>query len=342
MDGTDSLYANTKNNNNIVWKNLSVIDMQELVGNPNGTWDDEKIVGANVSVGNIANQVMKYDLEFSLPKYSGDKQITDEAEVKITMEEDIWNKWIAGGAQADNLTVSREDKFQVIVTGNPAKLKNLTFAPKERGLVHLSFNFLVDNMPFLPEYKYNLIQREHGSNQVLGGEVFKVISPVRNGFLADAGDDDEIFKGDFGRLDAVDIFEPAIYNWYDPTGTLVYTGKDLQVSPAVTTTYKLEVIARTDGIKDYDEANVEVQIYAILGMSPNPSSTQVNVNYLASDASSAYLTLMQPYGNTSNQYILDVNQSVVTINLSSYQPGSYSVILVCDGQSVDSETIIVQ
>ncbi len=68
----------------------------------------------------------------------------------------------------------------------------------------------------------------------------------------------------------------------------------------------------------------------------------MNVNYLASDASSAYLTIMQPYGNTSSQYILDVNQSMTTINVSNYAPGSYSVILVCNGQSVDSETIIVQ
>ncbi len=341
-EGTTSLYANVKNNNNIVWKNVSVVDMQQLVGNPDGTWDDEKIVGANVSVGNISNQVKTYDLEFALPDYCGNKKITDEAEVKITMEEDIWYKWVAGGSQAENLVVSRVDRYQVIVTGNPAKLKNLSFAAKERGLIHLSFNYLVENMPFDPEYEYNVVQRDNSTNEIIGGEVFEIISPVRNGFMANTGGDDEILKGDVGRLDAVDIYEPAIYNWYDPIGNLVYTGKDLQVSPTITTTYKLEVIATTDGIKDYDEANVNVLKYAILGISPNPSSTQVNINYLANEANSAYITIMKPYSGISDQYILDVNQSVATVNVSNYPAGTYNVILVCNGQNVDSKTLIIQ
>ncbi len=94
-------------------------------------------------------------------------------------------------------------------------------------------------------------------------------------------------------------------------------------------------------MKDYDEVEVKVKEFEILSMSPNPATSQVNLEYKASDATSAYLMIMMPYGNSYN-YILDVYQSQTSINVSGYQSGVYNVILVCNGQAVDASTLTVQ
>lgn len=40
-------------------------------------------------------------------------------------------------------------------------------------------------------------------------------------------------------------------------------------------------------------------------------------------------------GNSTNNYILNTSNNNINLNLSSYNTGIYTVILVCDGQIVD-------
>ena len=50
------------------------------------------------------------------------------------------------------------------------------------------------------------------------------------------------------------------------------------------------------------------------------------------------------YGTTgtSNNYILDTNNTETNINISNYPNGFYTVALVCNGQIVDAKTLIKQ
>lgn len=125
-------------------------------------------------------------------------------------------------------------------------------------------------------------------------------------------------------------------------GNLIYTGKDLAVSPQITEKYKLEVIADADGFKDYDEIIVEVKDQYIDNISPNPASSNVVVNYKIDNTTSAYIMVLNATATTNSNYIVDVNQTQTTFNVSNFQQGSYSVILVCDGVAVDMKTLIVQ
>ena len=69
----------------------------------------------------------------------------------------------------------------------------------------------------------------------------------------------------------------------------------------------------------------------------------VNIEYkLGESINSAYLILQRPYMSTQNQYILDVNNSSLPLNVSNLYPGTYSVILVCDGIPRHSKTLTVQ
>ncbi|WLD24774.1 hypothetical protein NU10_05185 [Flavobacterium dauae] len=47
------------------------------------------------------------------------------------------------------------------------------------------------------------------------------------------------------------------------------------------------------------------------------------------------------YGsNTFQNYILDVNQDTITINVSNYPLGMYTVVLIADGAIVDSTNLL--
>lgn len=339
--GNEKLFV--EGNNNIIWKNISVVDLNpnNLVVVEDENLLDDKVMGATVVVGNAWGQSGTFDLHFSNPTIYTGNPITAEAEVKITLDEVTWQKWQTGGFQAENIEIVRPDKYQVLVSGSPAKLKNLTFAPRELALVNVGFNFLAERLSGQALFDYDVTQHRSSDGSLLGGERYHVKIPGRPGFYADAGSDKEISLGENVDLNAYDIGESAIYNWYDPEGNLLYTGKDLNVSPEITKKYKLEVIAVVDGVKDYAEVEVKVKEFEILNLSPNPSSDQVTIGYKAETASSAYLMINMPYGNSYN-HILMTQQGEITVDVSSYPTGVYNVVLVCNGEVADIKTLVVQ
>ncbi len=101
--------------------------------------------------------------------------------------------------------------------------------------------------------------------------------------------------------------------------------------------YPILRVLRTENNGDF-EYSIQDEI---LSMSPNPANGQVNIAYKATNASSAYIMITQPYGNTYN-YIIDVTQSNININLTGYQTGAYYAVLVCNGLVVDSKALIIE
>lgn len=105
--------------------------------------------------------------------------------------------------------------------------------------------------------------------------------------------------------------------------------------------YKLEIIAETDGYKDYDEIEVKLKPSTLEIISPNPATNEIQVNYKLNGANSAYLMIISQYGtNTSNNYVLDAQSFQTTINIINYTNGFYTIALVCDGAIVDVKTLI--
>jgi hypothetical protein len=152
-----------------------------------------------------------------------------------------------------------------------------------------------------------------------------------------------VFKHTSVTLNAEDINESATYNWYDSNDSLIYSGISPKLSPEITEQYKLEVIADADGFKDYDEIVIEVNPYFLEEIYPNPATSAVTINYEATEANSAYLMVYNTAtGNSTNNYILNTSNNNINLNLSSYNTGIYTVILVCDGQIVDAKQLSIQ
>jgi hypothetical protein len=334
-------YTNTQNYNNVAWKNLSVVDVVPGNFNSEDCYSDRQ-VGGMVAIGNPYEIDDVYDFIFKTDdNYSG-KPISKQAEIKITLDEPSWNKWLAGGSKCTNLKIKREDCRQLVVTGNPAKLENLAFPKEEHNIIGVSFNFLTNEVDGTPQFDYHVIQvRNEDNRTIIGGELYRIGKPTRYLFNANGGGNKNASLHESVNLVANTIGEDAYYNWYDQGGNLVYSGTNFTVSPEFTTKYKLEVIAKSDGFTSYDSVLVHIKEYEIINLNPNPTAGQLTVDYEARKATSGYLSIVQPYTSVSNNYMIDVNQTSTTLNLSGYIPGTYFIRLICDGQIRDEKTIVI-
>jgi hypothetical protein len=340
---TQALYDNVKNNNNIAWKNVSIIDLTppDVLTNTNDTIN----IGAIVTVGNPLDEPHTYYLELVKEDLETGKPIYDEAEVSIKMNETLFKAWERGGKEAQKLEETLDEKKK-IVKGNHVILDNIKFNARELGALNVKFNFLTKEITNKTHYVYHVIQRDALTGAIIGGETYDIKKRQRPIFVANAGGDKEVDKNTPITIYAEQINEAVLYNWYDMDGNLIFQGKDLTVSTDVTKKYKLEVIALSDGFKDYTEVLVKLKANTLEAISPNPASNQVTVSYKLNEVSSAYLMVIGCYGNTStstsNNYILDINSTQTNINISSFPNGFYTVALVCNGHIVDAKTLVKQ
>ena len=328
------------NNNNVALHNVTVIDIHPGKALPiiNG---EEYPHGRFMYIGNSTNTSSNYDITFEEPVNEGSSSLIEESEIHIFTDSEGWAILLPSLQQNPNVEIVGDNEF--IITASEVILEDLIFAANQRVPLYIGFSFLIDEITEEDTYQYVVSQRFSDSeNHLTGAEHFTVKKSPRAPFDADAGSDKEIYLSDSTTINAVDISETAIYNWYDPLGNLIYSGKDAVVKPERTTTYKLEVIANTDGFKDYDEVEVVVKQYWIESITPNPANLTTSISYNIDGATSAYLMIINGFGTISNNYIINPISSQLSINISNYATGSYNVILIVDGQAIESKTLIVQ
>ncbi len=325
------MYSNVKNNNNIAWKNISIVD---LVANK---------TNAVVAVGNPFNESKTFVLELVKEDSETGKPIYDEAEVTLKMDATLFKAWELGGKLAQKLDPT-QDETKKVVKGNHVILDNIAFKGNEMGMLNLNFNFLTQELTEKSKFVYHVIQKEKLTGAIIGGETYQIKKQSRPTFIANAGGDKNVNRSESITISAAEIMEPAVYNWYDTTGNLIFTGKDLTIATQVATKYKLEVIATADGFKDYFEVEVNLKPSVLNVIVPNPASDYVTISYKLNTIGSAYLMVIGSYGSTgmSNNYILNANSIETNINVSNYANGFYTVALVCNGQIVDAKTLVKQ
>lgn len=326
---TADLNSNVKNNNNIAWKNISIVD---LIPNQSTSI---------VAIVNPFKTQKKYYLEMLVDDAEIGNPIYGEAEVSIKMDDALYNAWERGGKEAQLLSSTLEEKKK-IVAGNNVILDNIYFNPNEMGTLKLNFNFLTSQSTQKSTFRYHLIQKDAETHEIIGGETIVINKNPRTLFDADAGEDLLINANETITLNAKDIQEPAIYNWYDSNGNLIHQGQNLQIPNAIAENYRLEVISNLDGFKDYAEVEIKLKPSSIESISPNPASNNILVNYKLNGADSAYLMIIGYNNGTSNNYILNLNSDHTSISINNYLAGYYTVAIIVNGKIVDTKTLIKQ
>ncbi|GCD76966.1 hypothetical protein JCM31826_04480 [Thermaurantimonas aggregans] len=326
-------------NNNIALRNVTVVDIHpglvlpEIGGvrYPHGRF---------MFVGNATTTDGNFDLTFEIPEEEEGASILEEAEVHIILDNEGWELLQTALEQHPDIRIIKEREF--LVLSPRVTLENIYFSAETRIPIYVGFSFLTKEITNEETYNYRVYQNYHSDlEHITGAEHFIIHKSPRTPFYANAGSDREIRKNESTTFHAVDISETATYNWYDPQGNLIYSAKDVSVSPDITSKYKLEVIANTDGFKDYDEVTVTVKQFWIEQISPNPTNSQTLISYEIENTNSAYLIIMNSFGTIHNNYILPLNSTSHSVDVSNYTPGAYSVILVVNGIGVDSKNLIV-
>ena len=212
-------------------------------------------------------------------------------------------------------------------------LKN--FPANDFGLLDVKVNFLTSAYTNNIDFGFNVKHCTCETNQLIGGELYLVRKNERDLFEADA-----VVTNN--TLIAIPINEPAVYNWYDTNGNLLHIGQNYTVTN-INGTYLLEVIADYDNFKDTKEIIVTVASTSLIhNIYPNPAFNNLTIQYNSLNCNNAYLMLVNINTNAASNYILDVNNTEITINTDPFPAGIYRVVLVCDNNVIESHNLIIQ
>jgi hypothetical protein len=161
------LSTNVRNNNNIVWKNITVVD--EVTEGARVGW---------VTVGNILKSpaFIKFLFNVALEK-EGDKSIFEFGTVTVDLGDKLFQKWKEGDAVAEGVEETGDNAIKVLKEG--AHIGNIKLEPNELHTINIRFK------PFKEEdveneiFKLNLTQYQtvDGKDTVTGGQQF-VFKPV--------------------------------------------------------------------------------------------------------------------------------------------------------------------
>jgi len=318
---------NAENNNNIAYKNTTVI-------NVNSNQNEGSIFAGNLDG--------EHQLQSSIQFFTNntyDDRLWQEAEVYTELDESLWSAWQDSGAQQQNTRVVNASERRILIAANNASLDNINFDPQEIGTISLSVNFLVREVDDFDGYDLQLQQTESTTNEVLGGFSYTFTrNNERQYFTAD--NEVDVENDNSRTLRAIDINEPAVYNWYDEEGNLIYSGNELSVNTAVTKEYKLEVIAQSDGHKDYHTIVTE-DIREILSISPNPAQNQTTIKYFIDDGDTAIIMLTNTTNGSFFNYVLDSTKDSLNVDLSNLVSGQYIVNLISGNQVLDTKNLII-
>lgn len=112
MEGSD-VNANTGANNNIVWKNVTVVDNFPGAGKPRDSF---------ALIHNVVREPAAVTLAFTVPRGELREPVFNVAEIEILLAPAVMQRWIAGGRKAKGVTLS---EGVLRITETRAELQNI-------------------------------------------------------------------------------------------------------------------------------------------------------------------------------------------------------------------------
>ena len=329
----DNTLLNVINNNNISYKNVVVSSAIFM--------DDIYQQRATLDIDNTKGPLYTTDIRFTSPSNEEGAQLFKEAEVRMVFDRELLDFWQAEGAEFVDLKPVDDTTF--LVLSSDAVIKGAVIPEDYYGAMNMQINFLTKEYSEKFSYEYQITEMDPKKEQILASASIVVYKNPRDVlFEAKAGDDQIVKKNTRALLSAETIDEEAVYNWYDARGELIGSGDTLSVDVTETSKYKLEVIAKADGYKDYDSVYVIATYGSIEGIAPNPANMQTVVTYdLSEEVTSATIVVANAAGHVLYSAPLDVTQTSHIVNLQAIPAGQYIVRIESQGTPLDTKTLIV-
>lgn len=319
-----TLWRNTKNNNAVAWRNVSIVrdDGNLTSGGGNDLPNTPSMLGYNTNgllVGNNTDSATTTTLTFELPTNSTNASLFNDGKVQINLDQTLFKQWADGGYVGEGISVAPlnlairtlnsnladTNITTISIDSNKAWIGNLQLPPKEihEIIVGIQVN---DNVDRYQNYQMNIEQfDDYGNGQdFTGGEVYEVYHtpcPVPN--IASVQLENQVVLSANSSASEVAIAHQWILNanWlandtlpvlntYDEgvyQVLVTYPSGCSALSERVTVTQNIVKQLATKNEPDFTSLNAY----------PNPASNHIVVNYPE---------------NTSNIYILAIDGKMLT------------------------------
>jgi subtilisin family serine protease len=161
---TTNLWNNVRNNNNIVWKNISIVD----------ALPDMSLIRTSVLFAGakfLNRNFETFDLAFNVPDEKGNNNILDVADIDIDLG-DFTKAWLNAGGKVEGGRVT-EDKYGKTVirlTASKGKIYGVPIAADQLGSVTLA----VMPRSFNPGRLYLFDMQQLDKGVIVGGERFDI------------------------------------------------------------------------------------------------------------------------------------------------------------------------
>jgi len=278
-----------------------------------------------------------FDLLIQTPLNNNGQLLTKFADLYILPDDILLNQIKENPKNCEGLKITEKG---LLLSSNRAVIKNLHIDANSLNGLGVFIEFFSKEPPESSDFKFSISQIINDTT-IVDEIPFTVVRDMNRYFAVQAHA--EAFLNEkklFLRAD--EIGEPAKYLWYDNTGKEIGNGRELNLPlPDYSQWYKLEVIAEKDNYKDIDSVYVNIPLGYIVNITPNPTNDDIRVEYfLSKTVNSAYLLVMNNFGNTVMQENLDINQKEKYISLKGQLTGTYYIILVANDLASDSKILI--
>lgn len=163
---TTSVYNNTKANNNIVWKNITVVD------NFPGA-----LKMASILVRNPFREAVRTRLRFAPVTEREEPDFFATGKVYIDLTPEIYRRWQEAGGEGTDVEPVDAELGRVAIAGKEAAIAGLTLEPEEAFPVGISFELNKEYQPAagtVPKFDLVQIGTPDDENEVVGGQRFEV------------------------------------------------------------------------------------------------------------------------------------------------------------------------
>lgn len=320
-----------RNNNNVAWKNVTVIN------------SENRKEPAYVSATNWKHDAFKGEIIFGSPKDETYPLLNQVAEIIITVDEDLYKMILDNWTLTYGIEVCKDRDYSFVIRKDSASISNLVLEPQKMNLLGLSVEFLLDNKEIEKQnFKYNISLKDLEKGCIVGGEQYLISrSETPSGICVNAGEDQIIALGETATLSAENAGQQVSYMWIDTQCDTVMDEQTVEVSPITTQQYRLKV-KTDDGFVGYDSLNVVVKSNFIRSINPQPATDLAVIAYEASQADNVSIEIINNSGMLVNVYRVSPTATQYSFDCSTLTSGIYTVMLNCDGRRMDAKVLIVE
>ncbi|MBR5983775.1 MAG: trypsin-like peptidase domain-containing protein [Bacteroidales bacterium] len=320
--------AFTLNSNNVAWKNISIMN--------------SSVNTAVVSVSKPANMTSSLSLEYVEHPNSYGETLSQFARVNMYFDFNLTSAWNLGGSHFSGVKVNGIGEFMVI--NDTAILSDIMLDTGVVCTMLTEVNFFSNMTPKDNVFEFDIML--YSGTTFIGAEHYVAIKDKKGGIKAIARDDTKSFAGDEVTFYAETNNSNVSYKWYSQNGETLGTGTDLSVYPRQSQSYILEVKSDDEGFIDMDTVCVQICRGAIVGLSPNPTSDVLNIEYrLEESVNNAIVSISNGLGIVMRTIPVSntLNRNTIQTNIQGLTSGRYSVELkLPNGEILDAKSLIVQ